>query len=187
MQFVSFVAEDFEQAQIKEKSGSVSAQVYYTGGLQEALGQENRSITLEKTVAPREGTELKTGDIVRITIRPQMDSRLNPYGMTVDDYVPSGLRFLSMGTPESDGKAQDRWMLIRQEGQKLTFGYYFYDYREAQDQPAPGEETYEAPSELVYYARCAVPGSYVVDSAYASVQCSSAWGASERSSVTVDE
>ena len=107
--------------------------------------------------------------------------------MTVDDYIPSGLRFLSMGSSENDGKAQDCWMLVRQEGQKVTFGYYSYSYRDAEEQPVPGEETYEAPGELVYYARCAVPGSYVVDSAYASARCSSAWGASERSSVTVDE
>ena len=186
MRFVSFVSEEFEQADIRQKSGTVYARAYYTGGLQEALSQDNRTIILEKSVTPKEGTVLHTGDIARIVIRPQMDSRLNPFGMTIDDYVPSGLRFLSVGSAEENGKWAEGWHLIRQEGQKVSFGYYAFSY-ETGETPLPGEETYEAPSELVYYARCAVPGTYVVDSAYACGSLSCAWGVSERSSVTVDE
>ncbi|MCI8623505.1 MAG: hypothetical protein HFG26_07570 [Provencibacterium sp.] len=187
MKFVSFVAEDFDQAQVKEESGSVYAWVYYTGGLEEALEQGNRSITLSKTIAPKEGTQLKTGDIARITIRPQMDNRLDPYGMTIDDYIPSGLRFLSVENgSENDGKMVGGWQLVRREGQKVSFSYYAYSFTAQEGEPAPGEETYESPSELVYYVRCAVPGTYVVDNAYAGLQLSSAWGASERASVSID-
>lgn len=75
---------------------------------------------------------------------------------------------------------------MRREGQKVSFSYYAYSFTAQEGEPAPGEETYESPSELVYYVRCAVPGTYVVDNAYAGLQLSSAWGASERASVSID-
>ena len=89
--------------------------------------------------------------------------------MVIDEYVPSGMRFERYGAVDDPERSYGHgWYLGSRQGQRLQFSVY-------------GDPL----DPIVYYARCAVPGEYVVESAYISSRSSDIWGCTERESVTI--
>lgn len=193
MSFAQFTAEDFAMANIKPAKGSVFAKAYYVGGAAEASKQENREITLTRTIEPRDGTQIAMGDVVKITLTPVMNDNIDPSGLCIDDYIPSGMRYLSIGADDQDAPGKANWTLSNREGQKVSFVYYMPEARVVNEdgqetlEPVEGQQKFQAPPKLVYYARCATPGDYVVESAYVRAAATPVWGFSERANVKIHE
>ena len=199
MTFLNLTADQFGKADLKLESGNVLVSAYYLGSAAEASEQENNQITLKKTIETTDGGPMKPGSIVRITLTPVLpNNKIDPSKLTVDDYIPSGMRYLGMGSAagEYDEKYNHYWNLISREEQRVSFCYFDWEdglnyYGEMEggfpEEPVPGEQTYPEIKPLTYYARCATPGAYVVDGAYASSPSAMMWGMSERTNVQIDE
>lgn len=191
MRFVRFVYEDFEQADIRQKNGNVGVKAFYTAGIrqvqQAAAGEADLRIT--RTMETTDGLPMRPGSIVRVVLEVQTgDERINPYQLAVSDYIPSGMRWLGMdyigeGSDPFGKGSWSGWRNISRQGQRVNFLYDVQDLNgEEYDEfgnlipPQPGEKTYPTEVTLTYYVRCAAPGDYVVDDAFARSQDGVHWG-----------
>lgn len=220
---IRFSEEGLKKANLKVKTGKVGARVQYAAGRGEVENQEGKTIALTRTMEPQDAQSIALGGVVKITITPTIASTTDPNGLRIDDYIPSGMRFLSVEQPR-DGKSDSQddgsaWELLCREGQRVSFAYRAptppmpdvtpgvtprtgggvsagdtaipgttdtADTNPPAAGPQPGQENYPAPKPLVFYARVASSGSYVVESAYArAADGSPFWGATDRTVVEI--
>ncbi|MCL2578485.1 MAG: Ig-like domain-containing protein [Oscillospiraceae bacterium] len=163
--------DEFAAASFETLTGQVYADVYFVGD--PSTDESNRLIGLTKTLTPVDGV-FEPGALVRITLTPDLsafDLRVGDTGLVMDDYIPTGMRFerFAAGTQFAGGTHGTGWWLRSRQGQRLQFGSFGI-------RPGP----------IVYYARIATPGEYVVERAFISSATADTWGASERDVVTID-
>jgi len=109
----------------------------------------------------------------KITLTPDLSAFNRDIGLTqmiIDDYIPTGMRFERYNFDRWSRNVG--WHLVSRQGQRMQFCVY-------------GAGRYSNLEPIVYYARCATPGEYVVESAYISSNFSDIWGASQRSTVLI--
>jgi hypothetical protein len=165
MIYRSFSKAQLEAAGFQPSGGDIWADVHYTAGLDDAMNRDNRKLLVEKTIEAADGGALGAGALARITVRVTIpeDVLLEGYErIDLEDYLPTGMRYDSMEV------AGNGWYLSSRNDQRLAFSV-----------------SREYLRELVFYARCVAPGSYVTESAFASVPGGSLWGVSERSTVEI--
>ena len=171
---------EFAQANFTVLSGQVYADVYYIGTPDQLEDAPNRLIGVTKTLTPVDG-EFRPGALVRVTIRPDLSSFNVAIGnsqLVINSYIPTGMRFERFGiTPRQHSNV--RWHLAHRQGQRLQFN--------ATGGWRTDSGTYLSLGSIVYYVRCILPGTYVVESAYINSAVADTWGASERSTVTIKE
>ena len=171
---------EFAQANFAVLFGQVYADVYYIGTPEQLEDAPNKLIPVTKTLTPI-GGEFRPGALVRVTIRPDLSAFNLAIGNTqlvINDYIPTGMRFERFGPTARQPFGGARWHLSHRQGQRLQFN-------------ATGgwrtSGTYLSLGSIVYYVRCILPGTYVVESAYINSAVSDTWGASERGTVTIQE
>ncbi len=173
VQRITFTRKQLAEADFQVPVGQVWADVYYTGSAREGLDPDHKRIPITKTIQPVGSDEITLGGLVKITLTPDLsafDPDVGDNHLIIDDYIPTGMRFERYGA-ENDPHARG-WSLISRQGQRVQFSVWNW------------EEEYH-PTPIVYYARCAAPGEYVVESAYVSSAVGSTWGASDRDTVTI--
>lgn len=193
--FVRLTEEEYKNADFKVLSGNVGVKAFYIGSPSQVETLGEQQITLSKMYEPESGSDMEPGTVVKVTVKIQMDDRYDPQCLVINDYIPSGMRYLSLSDPSGDviGKSMKSslgWRLLSREEQRLTFVYddpSLVELNEENTQPTAGEKKFTPPTELVYYVRCAVPGSYVADGAFATSQQSPIWGMSERTMVEIHD
>ncbi len=166
--YLSFSKTQLATANFKVLSGDVWADVYYTGAPDQTADQSRKTIGLTKTIEPVEG-DFSRGKLVKITLTPDLsvfDQDLGSTELVIDDYIPSGMRFERYHY--EDAVQGNSWYLASRQGQRLRFSAW-------------GDHGALTP--IIYYARCAAPGDYVVESAYISSASSDLWGATDRAEV----
>ncbi|MCL2856578.1 MAG: Ig-like domain-containing protein [Oscillospiraceae bacterium] len=174
---ISLNRSEFESADFTLISGQVYADVYFVGSPEQTADESSRRIGLTKTLEPVDGV-FEPGGLVRITLTPDLsafDIAVGNAMLVIDDYVPTGMRFEHVYRPPSDHSWRGWWLASRQ-GQRLQFS------------AVGGWEVarnYRLLGPIIYYARIATPGEYVVESAFISSAISDTWGASERSTVVI--
>ncbi len=162
--FISFSKSGLEAANFKTAGGDVMAKAYYIGDIADAAPKENPPFRLKKTIDFPQGAG--PGKNAVVTITPEFDSAALTGGYFIEDFIPAGMRFVSV--QDRDVRA---WSLLSRELQRVTFYYN----RSAGVEP------------IVYTVKCTVPGTYVSDSAYISCAQNDMIGASGRAFVTIDE
>ena len=175
-QRISFTKAQLAEADFRVPVGSVWADVYYTAAPQGSLDAADKKIPLTKTVEAVDSGEIRVGSVVKITLTPDLsafDGDIGSAQLVIDDYVPTGMRFEQYGSTYE--ATSDDWWLASRQGQRLKFIAYGDNSAQAGLRIAP----------IVYYARCAAPGDYVVESAYISSAVGSTWGSSDRDMVTI--
>ncbi|MBR5942951.1 MAG: hypothetical protein IKZ81_06355, partial [Clostridia bacterium] len=157
---LKLTVEDLAAAGFAVKDGSVDVTAYYTGAADE-LDVSGATYTVTKTLEPVYGGSIAVGDRVRVEI--DLSSIPAKRSVEINDYIPSGFRFIEYSYDESD----DAW-LCDQDGQRIRLCAW--------------SETGSA--RAVFYVRAVTKGTFAVSSAYV---CDSDenWGMSARSSVTV--
>ena len=172
---------EFAQANFTVLSGHVYADVYFIGTPEQLEDAPNRLIGVTKTLTPI-GGEFRPGVLVRVTIRPDLSAFNVAIGRTqliINDYIPTGMRFERFGLTPGQPFGHVRWHLSHRQGQRLQFS--------ATGGWHGASGTYLSLGSIVYYVRCILPGTYVVESAYINSAVADTWGASERSTVTILE
>ena len=175
-QRISFTKAQLAEADFRVPVGKVWADVYYAGSPSEGLDPAKKQIPLTKTIQPVGSDAIRRGSLVKITLTPDLsafDGDIGDAELIIDDYIPTGMRFERYGAENNHNGSRGWWITSRQ-GQRLKFTAWGYD----------GENTGISP--IVYYARCAAPGDYVVESAYISSAVGETWGASHRDMVTIE-
>ena len=157
---LKLTVEDLAAAGFAVKDGTVDVTAYYTGAADE-LDVSGATYTVTKTLEPVYGGSIAVGDRVRVEI--DLSSIPAKRRVEINDYIPSGFRFIEYSYDESD----DAW-LCDQDGQRIRLCAW--------------SETGSA--RAVFYVRAVTKGTFAVSSAYV---CDSDenWGMSARSSVTV--
>lgn len=170
VRYLTLNKEQLAAADFKVLSGDIWADVVYMGAPEQLAGEDKKLIGLTKTVEAVGGS-FERGALVKITLTPDLSALSKDIGSTllvVDDYIPSGMRFESYNY--AAGHSRDWYLESRQE-QRLKFYVYGDDIGLLHP--------------IVYYARCATPGSYVVESAYINSANGDIWGGSKRSAVNI--
>lgn len=159
----SFTRQELDEANF-QGGEEVWVTALYTAGLETALNREHRVLELTRNIVPVEGGELRQGSLARITLRLTVPDNVQVDPETVlqiQDYVPTGMRYESM-------EPGFGWNLSDRNDQRLIF-----------------HAVREKAQTLTYYARCTVPGHYVVESGFVSTVAGSVWGASERDEISI--
>ncbi len=188
VKFISLSAEQFEKANFSVTKGSVWTTAYYIGGADEASQQDFKEIKLSKTYTKNGAisTQFKAGDVVAITITPSADSTVNPNNMIINDYIPSGMRYIGMGSNQN--ASNGGWSLQVREGQRVSFVYYNWQFSDSGYDKIPGgngQSTGGAVKPLTFYVRCATSGDYITESAFARAAQTPAWGMTDRSRIVI--
>lgn len=172
MKSLSFNASRLAAANFEVLSGTVFADVYYVSAPANASMPDARRIGVTKTIEPVGSNGFTVGELVKIIIKPDFSGLPsggnNHFAFVIDDYIPSGLRFERM---ESNSYGRG-WYLDNRQGQRLqfnTFSLYYEGWR----------------TSVVYYARVATPGEFVVENTYVSSAYGDTWGATERSQIVL--
>jgi len=157
-------------ANVQLLTGELGISASYTGSLAEAsLPEEHRLAQVTKTITPMRGNILEQSALQRVTITANMDPEIFQGGFFLTDYIPSGMRFVSVSTDLYGYDANNRygWSLLQQEGQKVVF----YGYA----------------AEIVinYYVNAVLPGRFVLESTYLQSITTDAWGASARGEIII--
>ena len=145
-------------------AGEVWVSARYTARPADAAGRENAVLSLSKSIEPAEGGTLAQGGLAKITLRWAVPESvvLDEWALlTIEDYVSTGMRYERL-------EEGSKWYLDARNDQRVRFTAALKDA-----------------GELVFYARCVAPGSYVSESAFFSVPGGTAWGMSERGGVVV--
>lgn len=158
-------------ADFKVLSGEVYADLYYTGGIDAGADNSQKKLGITKTITPMEGG-FEPGKLVKITLTPDISglgTGIGEAGLLVEDYIPTGMRFERYGaTNRRDFGENPNWWLQSRDGQRLRFSAW----------------TADGIAPIVYYARCATPGEYVVESPY--VSSGTTWGTAPRTTITIE-
>lgn len=174
MHVLTLTQQQFENANFQTTAGTVYADVYYIGGTEELNEQSpSNRLGLTKTIRPVGTNVFEVGGLVEITLRPiyyGLSSTVGNLTLYVDDYIPSGMRYVHY---QHDNTSRSNWYLNSRQQQRLQFTIY-------------GKFGYLSSAPIVYYARITTPGQYVVESAYISSAAGESWGLSERSTVNID-
>ena len=148
------------EAQLKEAaftlaSGQATAAVGRMGGVAEALQiplpAERASIIKDYHAPPGGRVTVRITVTIPTGLDAATDDLYKGY-YSVTDVLPSGLRFISV--PYGTGG----WYLEREENGRLTFGMNTRYWRD-------NVEKHQNRFDIVYYARVALPGEYVSESA----------------------
>lgn len=169
---LNFSKEQLEKANFKVVSGNVFADAYYTAKPDEFGNAAANKLGLTKKVEAVGQNGFAVGALVKITLIPDfgnLDVNMSEGLLHIDDFIPAGMRFVRYEQPYNSG-VNSGWYLSSRAGQRLQF-------------IVSGTKGYMSP--IVYYARIAAPGEYVVESAYLSSSYGDLWGASERATVTL--
>lgn len=158
---VRMTVEDLAAANFAVKEGSVDITAYYTGSSDE-LDVSTATYSVSKTFRPVSGGGISVGDKVRVEIR--VSNVPKEGGLEINDYIPSGFRFIEYSHEESE----NAW-LCDQDGQRLRL------YAWSED----GE------ARAVFYVRAVTKGTFAVSSAYV-CDVEENWGMSARSSISVN-
>ena len=106
----------------------VWATAYYIGSSAEAAKRDFEQIAITKTYTDISGDQkqFNAGDVIEVTITPSVDKTLNPNNMIINDYIPSGMRYIGMGA--DDDHSDGGWNLQAREGQRVSFVYFNWTY-----------------------------------------------------------
>ncbi|MGI5966746.1 MAG: alpha-2-macroglobulin family protein [Anaerotruncus rubiinfantis] len=171
MKYLTLSREQLANSSFRVDAGEVYADLYYVGAPEQKMDASRKKLGLTRKVEGVDGP-IRQGSLVKITLTPDLaglDLDIGDNWMVIDEYVPSGMRFERYGAVDDPERSYGHgWYLGSRQGQRLQFSVY-------------GDPL----DPIVYYARCAVPGEYVVESAYISSSSSDIWGCTERESVTI--
>lgn len=173
--YITLTKDQLNNADFKVLSGHVFADVYYAGTPEQTADSSRKKIGLTKRIEAVDGGEIKFGSVVRITLTPNLsalDANIGETQLVIDDYIPSGMRFERYES--KDYQNMRGWYLNSRQGQRLQFTAY-------------GAGSSSGLYPIIYYARCAASGNYVVESAYINSEYADTWGASDRSTVAINE
>ncbi|MEG1779116.1 MAG: hypothetical protein RR263_03360, partial [Oscillospiraceae bacterium] len=165
---LSFSKQQLEKANLKTISGNVYANAYYYGTPPST--NTAKLIGLTKSIQPIEGS-FETGKLVKVTLTPdisKLDTDIGNFYMTLDDYIPTGMRFEKM----ADDNHGYGWYMSSRQKQRVRFEVY-------------GAAAEGGISPIEYYARLTTPGTYVVESGYITSSVGDTWGSSPRSEITI--
>lgn len=158
------------KANIKVISGNVGATVYYFGSPEAAVNTMSTSLKINKSVSSNGSVLIKVGDLVMITLRIDTSGMTEQASYSIDDYLPTGLRFLSM-LEMYDG-SNSRVYLNYKEEQRLNFGWY---------------SAYASDGvTITYYAKAVLPGSYTFDSAYVRPNGGTEYAGSQKATIIIE-
>ncbi|MBQ9992269.1 MAG: hypothetical protein IJP33_02430, partial [Firmicutes bacterium] len=173
-----FSKEQLEKADFKVLSGDVYCTAFYEGSAALLDEPARELVKLEKNITTVKG-DGGPGTVYLVTVSVKFDKTAPYGGYTVEDYIPSGCRFLKV-----ERYVNDNWYCIDQGLQGITFYYPYPD-------PAEGLSIYGNSSNgtttIRYYIRSLLPGDYVSDSAVISHSESGAWGKSAKGMLTIGE
>jgi hypothetical protein len=135
-----------------EGDAGINASIRYVGGIDNLRLDNSGKITVTKTYDPptAQGT-------VKVTIDVKFDKNAPIDRYVVTDVLPSGLRYVKY-----EYVYGQNWFLIGEDGGRLNFvlDRTRWYYKSGNTRPAI---LYDF--KIVYYARVAIPGNYVADSA----------------------
>ncbi len=170
---LSFSRSQLAEANFQVQSGSVEADVFYACSPSQVADVSSKRIGLTKKVEAADGGAITVGSRVKITLTPDLsglDTSVGDTYLLVDDYIPSGMRFDKFDMEYENNTPG--WYLISRQGQRIRFGVY-------------GAGSSIGVKPIIYYARCATPGEYVVESAYITSATGATWGGSNRDRVQI--
>ena len=139
------------------------------------VDENSKFVSLQKIIAPVDGTSITQSSLVKITLIPTFSQDAPKGWYELSDYIPTGMRYVS-----SKESWNYNWWMEDIEGQNISFSVINIDknsqyYNSKQQEP------------IVYYARAALTGTFIVDSAYIKHAETAAWGMSEKKDVRVGE
>lgn len=155
---------------LKVASGEVLADLRYTIPATEA-DPATKKLKITKTIAPVNGTEYRVGDLVKVTLTPDLSGFATDIGsaeLLVDDYLPAGMKFEKFEYTATSHTVH--WSMVSRQEQRLRFSTW---------------DAHQSMQPIVYYARNAVPGSYVIEGTFVSSGEGDVWGSSDRGTVTI--
>lgn len=172
---MDMTAAELKAANFKTVSGDVGVCAAFIGSATDVVDGKSNFVSLQKIVEPVEGTSITQSSLVKITLIPTFSQDAPKGWYELSDYIPTGLRYVSCKESWNYN-----WWMEDIEGQKIGFSVINIDknnkYYNSKKQ-AP----------IVYYARAALTGTFIVDSAYIKHIETAAWGMSERKDVTISE
>lgn len=172
---LNMTAAELKEAKFNTVKGEVGVCAVFIGSAADVVDVDSNFVSLRKTVEPVDGTSITQSSLVKITLTPTFSEDAPKGWYELSDYIPSGMRYVSC-----ERSWDYNWWLEDIEGQKISFSVMNIDrnskYYDSKKQ-AP----------VVYYARAALTGTFIVDSAYIKHTETAAWGMSERKDVTIGE
>lgn len=166
---------ELKAANFNTVSGDVGVWAAFTGSAADVVDGNSNFVSLQKIVEPVEGTSITQSSLVKITLIPTFSQDAPKGWYELSDYIPTGMRYVSC-----KGSWNYNWWMEGIEGQQISFSVINIDknnkYYNSKKQ-AP----------IVYYARAALTGTFIVDSGYIKHTETAAWGMSERKDVTISE
>ena len=172
--YITFNKSDYQNAGFKVLSGNVYADIYFAGNPSQTSDESHRLIDISKQIEVVGGGEAKAGSLVEITLTlnnlRDFDREVDSVPLLIDDYIPSGMRFERYDWENAPGYG---WHLYNRQGQRVQLCLY-------------GKSLFARQSvSISYYARCSTPGTFVVESAYATSATSDTWGKTQRTAFTI--
>ena len=138
---------------ISQVSGQVIGESFYQeAGLGEADSTASEQISIQRsyTVGEQESRSLPMNGKIQVEIRFRIDENAPDGCYTIVDYLPAGLRYVSLDMTAYASNENPVWLLT-EEGNRLTFGVY--------KQAQAIEKIFR------YNVRVAMPGSYLAEPA----------------------
>ncbi len=139
---------------ISQVSGSIVAESQYQkpGSPQPSLGAaEYLQISRTYRVSNQEKWSLPMNGKIQVVVDYRIAAAAPDGSYNIVDYLPTGLRYVTLDQQEKEGQTYPNVWLLKEEGNRLTFGLY------------KSGETLEG--RLQYSVRVAMPGSYLAEPA----------------------
>ena len=168
---ISMNREQLAAADFKTESGTVYADIYYSAEAGKDMDESRKLIPITKSFEVVGGGEMKPGAVVKVTLTPDLsgfDGDIGSTGLVINDYISAGMRYERY----HEANYGLGWYLSSRQQQRVSFTAF-----------GTGSSSQLTP--IVYYVRCATPGEYIVESAYASSAKSDIWGMSDRGALTI--
>jgi len=172
---MDMTAEELKAANFATVSGDVGVCAAFTGSAADVVDGNSNFVSLQKIIAPVDGTAITQSSLVKITLIPTFSQDAPKGWYELSDYIPTGMRYVS-----SEESWNYNWWMEDIEGQNISFSVINID-KNSQYYNSKKQEP------IVYYARAALTGTFIVDSAYIKHAETAAWGMSEKKDVRIGE
>ena len=173
---ITLTKQEFESFEITSGGDKLYVNACYTGTPDEAM-EDNGETDLLKLTKTVKKTEK---GMYLITVSYSVTSDKDHLSFTVSDVIPSGARFVRHGSGSNSSKGSYLW--LSNSGQNMRGTLYCYNYTESK---LLGLHSRTYSGSFSYYVRTAIPGEYVVESAFAQNAASGSFTVSERQTITL--
>ncbi|MBQ6058527.1 MAG: hypothetical protein IJL39_00495 [Clostridia bacterium] len=160
-----------------ESAGALSFYCCYKGSKEQLPEETLLSANLTRTVEPTEDGDFSQSGLLKVTVRAAFDESAPCGFYRIDETLPPCLRFVRAPMGYDYDRDTVTWGLLYRDGQHLSFGIFHDDELEI-----GSPET-----ELAYYVRAVLPGSFVWEGSVLTASVGGLWTTGDSAPLQIDK